>query len=183
MERVEVLRWLQVHPNDIQGDAEVLVVRCERAVRRHASEDAWRSAKDYVEGRMHEWEDEWGTHAGEEFVTREICHQLSYELGKHEPEIEVGAEEHLAGGTVHEALSEEGWRYVSEWVRDIAREEEHEVWGDIVRYTDKHAGEIVRAFGFKNDSDYEHTRSYAEIAAQVAGILAKEFSHKAYPRP
>ena len=183
MERTEIVRWLKVHPNDIRGNPESLVVRCERSVRRHATEDAWRAAKTYVERRMHEWEHEWGTHAGETFVAKEICHQLSYELKRHEPEVEVGAEDHLAGGTIHDALTDEGWRTISGWVREVARQEEHEVWGNIVTFTHRHAGTIVREFDFKDDSDYEHTRSYAEIAAQVAGFLALEYSRQAHPRP
>ena len=182
MDRAEVLRWLKNHSNEIQGSPESLIVRCERTVRRHAAEDAWRSAKVYVETRMPAWENEWGAHAGEVFVAKEICHQLAYELKHHEPEIEAGAEELLAGGTVHNALTDEGWSRVSEWVREIAREEEHEVWRDIIRFTDKRGAEIARRFGFKADSDYDHTRGYSEIAAQVAGILATEYSQQAHPR-
>jgi hypothetical protein len=183
MNRTEVLRWLKVHSNEIQGNPERLIERCERTVRRHAAEDAWLSAKSYVESRMHEWEKEWGTHAGESFVAREICHQLAYELKQHEPEVEVGAEEHLAGGRIQSALTDEGWGFVSGWVRDVAQREEHEVWSDIVRFTDKRGREIVRHFDFKDDSDYEHTRSYSVIASRVAGILARDYSLQAHPRP
>lgn len=181
MERREVVQWLRVHPNDIQGNPESLVVRCERSVRRHAAEEAWHSAKAYVEKRKREWEKEWGTHAGETFVAKEICVQLAYELKHHEPKIEIGDEENLAGSEVQEALTTAGWNRVSEWVREVAQAEEHDVWCDIVRFTGKHGAQIARDFDFKDDSDYDHTRTYPEIAAQVAGILAEEYERHAQP--
>ena len=48
--------------------------------------------------------------------------------------------------------------------------------GDLL---DKYGAKIARDFDFKDDSDYDHTRTYSKIAAQVAGILAEEYARHA----
>ena len=59
MDRNQLMTWLSGHPEAISGNPGEFLDRCERTVRRHARETAWRSARNYVEHRMHDWESEW----------------------------------------------------------------------------------------------------------------------------
>ena len=182
MERTAILEWLRQHPDLVHGDAEEVVDRCERAVRRHAREDAWLVAKRYVAERQHGWEEAPGAHASETFVAREVCQRLALELRDHEPAPHGGDEEHLAGGPIKSALAPEGWEHLIPWILQIAREEEHEAWLEIVRHTRQQARELIRAHHLSSDNSFDHTRCYGDVAAQIAGILARDFSEHAFPR-
>ena len=183
MTRDEILHWLEDHPAAVHGSPSEIVEHCERAVRRHAAEDAWLAAKSWAERRRREWETHgWGNHASEAFATREVCHQLAWELRHHEPAVATGAEEHLAGGPVKAALEPEGWAVLSAWVLDLAREQEHATWREIVQYTDRRARSLVRERHLSSDTGLEGARHYPEIAAEVAGLLARDYSAHAHPR-
>lgn len=183
MDRATVLTWLRRHPEVVHGDAEAIVSRCEDAVRRHAREDAWIGAKRYVAERGHEWEESHGARASEAFVAREVCQLLADGLKRHEPTPQEGDEEHLAGGPVKAALEPEGWQFMIPWIIEVARDEEHRTWGEIVRHTKKHARELIASHHLSSDTDFDHTRCYGDVAAQIAGILARDFSEHAFPRP
>ena len=58
----------------------------------------------------------------------------------------------------------------------IAREEEHEAWREIVRHTRQQAQQLIRAHHLSSEIRFDHTRCYGEVAAQIAGILARDFS-------
>ena len=64
----------------------------------------------------------------------------------------------------------------------VAREEEHEAWREIVRHTKHQARELIRSHHLSSDSSFDHTRCYGDVAAQIAGILARDFSEHAFPR-
>jgi hypothetical protein len=181
MDRVTVLGWFQKHSEVVHGDAEEIVSRCERAVRRHAREDAWLSAKRYVVERQDVWEAGYGAHASEAFVAREVCQQLAEELRDHEPTPHPGDEEHLAGGKVKAALERDGWEHLIPWILEIAREEEHRTWGEIVRYTKRHARELIESHHLSSDTSFDHTRCYGDVATQIAGILAHDLAEHAFP--
>jgi predicted nucleic acid-binding protein len=132
--------------------------------------------------RAREWQGEWSPPASEVFVTTEVCHELAWELAHREPEVEAGAEEHLAGGPVREALPDESWEKVRDWVHQLAAEEEHQAWSEIVRYTVRRAKDIIRKQGFARDTGWDERRRYSEIASHVAQILAREYSLHAHPR-
>ena len=108
MKREAVLEWFDKHPDALQGDLLPTLERCEQAVRRHATEDAWLAAKHYVEQRQHDWEKLHGAHASEAYVAKEVCHQLADELRRHEPTPKDGDEDHLLGGPLKAAFDEEG---------------------------------------------------------------------------
>ena len=183
MNRNEILHWLEDHPGAVHCSAGEIVDRCERAVRRHAAEDAWLAAKSWAEKRRREWASHgWGNHASEAFVAREVCHQLAWELRHHEPSVATGSEEHLAGGPVKEALEPEGWAVLSGWVLDLARQQERSTWQEIVRFTDRRARSLVRERHLSDETSLEDARHYPEIAADVAGLLARDYSVRAYPR-
>lgn len=182
MDRATVLEWFRQHPDVVHGDPEEIVDRCERAVRRHAREDAWLLAKRYVAERQHAWEESHGAHASEAFVAREVCRQLAQELRDHEPAPARGDEEHLAGGPVKAALEQDGWAYLIPWIMEVARDEEHRTWREIVSHTKRHAQELIRSHHLSSDTSFDHTRCYGDVASQIAGILARDFSEHAFPR-
>ena len=92
------------------------------------------AAKRWAEERRRDFEAEsWGNHSSEAFVANEVYHQLAWELRRHEPTLAAGAEEHLAGGPVQRPLHLEAWELVARWVREIASDQQHAVWREIVR--------------------------------------------------
>ena len=182
MDRSEVLRWFREHPATAHGDPEEIVSRCERAVRRHAAEDAWLAAKHYVERRGHEWEHEWSPPASEAFVTPEVCHQLAWELKSREPEVTMEDSERLAGGPVKEALEPEAWSFLRRWIQELAEEEEHRIWQEIVRFTDRRAKSLAKERKLSDRWDWDEGHRYTVIAAHVAEILARDYSLHAHPR-
>lgn len=182
MDRSVVLDWLRGHQDLVHGDPEAVVVRCEWGVRRHAREDAWVAARRYVAARQHEWEGSHGAHASEAFVAREVCRQLADELAHHEPAPHPGDEEHLAGEGVRVALEHEAWAFMIPWIMALAREEEHRTWNEVVAHTRRRAQELIRGHHLSNDTRFDHTRCYNDVAARIAGILAEDYSQHAFPR-
>jgi hypothetical protein len=182
MERESVLQWFEDHPDAVHADMRELVSRCERAVRRHAREDAWLAAKHYVTDRCHAWEEVAGAHASEAYVAREVCGQLAYDLKHHEPALHPGDEDHLAGGFVKAAVEREGWEFLISWIMDLARDEEHETWGEIVRYTQRRARDLIREHHLSDDCSFDHSHCYGEIASRIAGLLARDYSTHAFYR-
>lgn len=181
MNRNDALQWLEQHRHLVHGDPQEIIDRCERAVRRHAVEDAWLAAKAYVESRRHEWEHEWGMPASAAFVAREICRQLAWELGQHEPHVQPGDAPHLAGGTVQRALEPEAWDQLCAWILELAESAEHRAWQEIVRFTGRHGGQLAREHHLSNDSDWSPESTWAAHAARVAALIEREFSQHAYP--
>jgi len=183
MGREAILHWLEGHRASLEGEPQELLERCERAVRRHATEAAWLAAKSWAERRRREFEAEaWGNHASEAFVASEVCHQLAWELAHREPVVEPGSEERLAGGPLRRRLAPRGWHVLEPWIREIAARQEHAVWSEIVRFTHQRARGLVRERQLSHDCDPERARHYPEIAAEVVGLLAREYSLHAYPR-
>ena len=182
MDRHAVEDYFRTNPPSNRIDVKELLDRCERAVQRHAREDAWLAAKAYALGRARQWQAEWSAPASERFVATEVCHELAWELAHHEPKVEPGAEEHLVGRLVKEVLPAEAWAAIREWVLELAAEEEHRAWREIVDFTDHRARYIIRHEGFTRESSWEEDHQYAAIAAHVARILAHEYSLHAHPR-
>ena len=181
MKRESVLQWLERHPDTVHVNARELVSRCERAVRRHASEDAWLAAKQYVSQRWQGEREALGGHASEAYVAREVCSQLADELKHHEPTVHPGDEEHLAGGPVKSAVEPVGWEVLVRWIMDLAREQEHQTWQEIVRYTQLRARDLIREHHLSDDCDFDHTRCYGEIAPEIAEILERDYTNHAFP--
>jgi hypothetical protein len=182
MNRHAVEDYFRKNPPSNRIDVTELLDRCERAVQRHAREDAWLAAKAYALDRARQWQSQWGGPASERFVTGEVCHEMAWELAHHEPKVESGAEEHLVGRLVKELLSAEAWGVIREWVLGLAAEEEHRAWREIVDFTDHRARHIIRREGFTLESSWDEDHQYSAIAAHVARILAHEYSLHAHPR-
>jgi hypothetical protein len=183
MNREQILHWLEDHRAEIHGEPAELVARCERAVRRHATEEAWLAAKAWAERRRREYAAEtWGNHASDAFVAGEVCHQLAWELAHHEPELGPDCEERLAGGPLRRAVGEQGWQAIAPWIRELAAKQEHAVWSEIVRFTHQRARSLAKDGQLSRECDLEHARHYPEVAAEIAGLLARDYSIHAHPR-
>jgi hypothetical protein len=183
MFREEILDWMGRHRHAIGGDPAELVGRCERAVRRHATEAAWLAAKAWAERRRRDFEAEpWGNHASDAFVASEVCHQLAWELAHHEPDVAAGSEERLAGGPLRRQLEDEAWQTAAPWIRELAVAVEHATWREIVRFTHARARSLVRERHLSHECDLDHARHYPEIAAEIAGALAQDYALHAFPR-
>ena len=182
MERRELERWFRENPPESRVDVQELLSRCETAARRHAREDAWLAAKQWALDRANRWEGGWSPPASEHFVAIEVCHELAFELAQHEPAVAAGDGERLAGGPVVAALSPEAWRKIRDWVLEIAAEEEHATWKEVVRYTDRRARGLIREAGFTREIGWDPDHGYSAIAAHVARMLARDFSVHAHPR-
>lgn len=182
MDRGEVLRWLEEHPREVHGVPSDIVDRCESEVRRHAAEDAWLAAKAYVEGRMHEWEREWGFHASESSVAKEVCPMLARELQRREPEVREGDERHLVGEEVLSSLEPEARARVVEWVRETAREVEHRIWQEIVRFTKEEGQDLVKKGRVSDDHSWEGGENYFSKAAHIAQLLMADYESRAHPK-
>jgi hypothetical protein len=183
MDRAEVARWLEEHPDAVHVDVERLLDRCEDAVRRRAAEAAWLRAKEVAEERLHDWERSYGLPASEAFVAREICHQLAQELRGLEPRVEDGSEERLAGRDAFAALEPDAREELRRWVHDLAAQEEHRVWLEILRFTDREGGVLEREGRMSKDLSWDPEHSYARTAEKVMHILVDEFEAHAHPRP
>jgi hypothetical protein len=179
MDRQEILSWLTAHPDQVRGDPSELVERCEQATLRHAAEDAWLAARDYVLERMHQWEAMWGFHASEEHVAREICPMLARELQQHEPRPRVGDEAHFAGEDLLRTLGPAARERVVDWILSLATDEEHRAWREVVRFTRRHGRDLIRAGRVSRDGSWEATENYRSKAAHVAELLARDLERLA----
>jgi hypothetical protein len=180
MRRNDVMNWLEHHPRCVHGDARRLLYCCDIEVRKHAEEDAWMRAKSIVEEQKEVWEHSWGFHASEAFVAREICHKFALKMRELEPEVPEGDEEELAGEGVMAAFEPEARPILCKWIHDLACEEEHHVWQDIVRFTDKRAIALEREGKLSRELSWEGSHPYTETAARVAGILASDCERRAH---
>ncbi len=183
MDRQDVMSWLRMHPDAVHADPEELVERCERAVRRHAAEEAWLHAKAIALARVEQWEHAFGNPSSEGFVAREACHELAGELREHEPKVEEGSEDDFADPAALEALEPEGRDCLRRWIRDLAREEEHRVWLEVVRFTHRRGGALVREGRVGRDLTWDPDHSYARAASKVMRILAEDYEAHAHARP
>lgn len=176
MNRAEVEKWLEEHPAQVHGVPHDIVESCEQAVRMHAAEDAWEAARSYVEGRMHDFEHQWGFHATEAGVARELCVKLAKELAQHEPEVGRKDAPHLADERVLGALEPDARRRVVDWVCDLAREVEHRIWGQIVDLTRKEGRKLVRDGELSDVRRWDSMRSYGDQAAHVAQLVLRDYA-------
>jgi hypothetical protein len=175
MNRAEVLRWLEEHPAQVHDLPRELVDRCEGAVREHAAEDAWQAARAYVEGRMHEQEHVFGGVSSEAYVAKEITAALARELVRHEPSVEAGAEVHLAGEEILGALEPEAREKVIEWVCQLAREVEHQVWAEIVRFTKQEGKSLAHSHEVSDDVRWEAAGNYPKKVAHIAQLVLRDY--------
>ena len=91
-------------------------------------------------------------------------------------------EEHLAGGTVRSRLEQSWWEFLIPWIMELARGEEHRAWREVVHHTRRRARDLIRDKHLSDDTHFDQTKCYGDVAARVAGILAEDYSEHAFPR-
>jgi hypothetical protein len=183
--RTELVAWLRAHRDAVHGDPDEIVDRVERDARRRAAEAAWLHAKEYAQAEVARWRARsQGSHASEDCVAREVCHDFARELRQHEPHDEADGDEHrwLAPDTLR-ALGDEARGPVRSFLHDVVGEEEHRVWAEVVRFTNHRASTLVRDGVVSTVDGWDETPSYRETAAHVSEILAEDFEARAHPRP
>ena len=183
MERRELITWLNQHPEDVHGQPEAAVRKCEEEVAEHTEEEAWLHARDIAEERNLYWQTAWGAHASEKFVAREVCQELAAELKRKEPVPEDGHEGTYVDEDVLTALEPEARSIVLEYVHDLARGEEHRAWLEVLRFTRERGRSLARDDSYSSDLTFDGTHSYAETAARVMDVLAHDFERRAHTKP
>lgn len=174
MERSDILDFARSHPGAIHVDGDRFVELVEREVRRHVEAEAWSHARREIERRLAELVPERGLPASEEFVAREVCHELARDLRHDEPHVEPGSEERLAGPVAMGEVEPEARELVRRFVHDLAEQLEHRVWQDIVRRADHRGRELVREHKVSSELRWDMSRRYSMTAERVLRMLAEE---------
>ena len=68
------------------------------------------------------------------------------------------------------------------YVFDLARQEEHDTWLQVMDFTREKGQALARQRTFSKQLDFEQTHGYAETAARVMHILAEDFDKLAHRR-
>jgi len=175
MERKEILDWLRSHRESVHADPAAVLEQAEREARRQAAQDAWRHARAIAERQVALWSGRsQGIHSREDWAAREFCHELARELRHLEPTPD-GDDAHWLGSETLGAVESEARERLRAWVREVAGDEEHRVWREVVRFTDARARSLVREGRVSTEERWEYTHSYAETAARLAAILAEDY--------
>lgn len=180
MTRDEILAWLREHQASIHDEPEAALASAEREARRRAAEDAWQHARAIAEEQIRYWSQRsHAMHAREDWVAREVCHELARELKHLEPR-PADDVAHWLGPATLARFDREAREQLRAWIRDVAGQEEHRVWQDVVRFTDARARSLVREGELSTQDGWEYTHSYAETAARLAAILARDYEARAH---
>jgi hypothetical protein len=179
MERTQILDWLRSHRESVHADPAGVLDRAEAGARRQAACDAWLHAKAIAERQLALWSQRSkGIHSREDWAAREFCHELAREMKHLEPHPEAD-EAHWVDRETLGALDGDARAQLREWVREIAGEEEHRVWREVVRFTDSRARSLMREGRISTEERWEYTHSYAETAVRLAAILADDYDEHA----
>jgi len=179
MRRDEILEWLRAHRESVRGEPEQMLERAEHDARRHAAEQAWLHAQEIAERELASWKSRsQGSHAAEDNVAHEFCHDLARELKHLEPHPEGGEAALVDPGTL-DAFTQEARERLRTWVAEVAGKEEHRVWKEVVRFTHARAKSLIREGTVSTASGWELTHSYTETAVRLAAILAHDYEERA----
>ncbi len=181
--RDDLLDWLSHHPDSVNGSADEALDVVEHEVRRYARELAWHRAIDIAHERGEAWSHRSrGMHCPEDWAACEFCKELASDLRMLEPVPEEGSEEEFAGKSHLARFSGESRDRVMHWVHDLAAEEEHEAWRDVIRFTKKRAETWIEKGMISTEQRWELTHSYTEAAVHASELLEKEYALKAHER-
>ena len=176
MERLELENWLIHHPDSIHSDPDTLLDECEREIRDHAQRDAWVQAKEIAEQNLRRFEHGFvGYPASDTFVTREVCREIARELKHHEPIPDDQDAQAWLSEMLLDSLDPEARRMFLDWLRDLARAEEHLAWLEIVRFTSRRARGLIREGHMTDQCDWDLDHTYPIVAASVVKMLIAEF--------
>jgi chromosome partitioning protein len=174
--REDVLLWLASHPEAVHGEPGEILQRCEERVRRHTVEDAWQSARSLVEEHTSWLERWWRTHAGESAPLEAVCHALARQMRVHEPTLGESETQRLLDADLLAALDPDARSLMQSWVCDLAREEEHHAWLDVVHYTDARGASLEREM---SSARGRRPGDAHQRAVRIAQILARDFERHA----
>ena len=173
MKRKDVERWFDHHP-EASARPGTLLDRCESEIRLHANQEAWGRAREIMEGRLAYFEQSFGLPASDAFVAREVCHEVAKELRRREPQVPEGSELAWVSESLLATLSPGARVTLGEWLHDLARDEEHAAWLEVVRFTDRFSRQLIRN-GMSNELHWDFDHSYTKNAARVARLLLREY--------
>jgi hypothetical protein len=173
MERQDVVQWLERHPESVHTDPHRLLDRCERALRSQVTEGAWRHAIEIAERHLHHWEGSFGLPAGDDFVAREVCHELARDLRHHEPQPTVEVER--VSDAALDALDPPAASRLREWLDELARQDEHRTWLEVVHFTDHLASRLAREGGLSSATTWDFRHSYPRTAERIVRLLIREY--------
>ena len=183
MERKEVLEWLTSHPQEVPESPEAILSRCEESVHDHVTEETWLKACQVARERERYWlDDGGGAHASEAFVAREVCSELAGELRRLEPVPEMTELGGWFDAATLASLGAAGRSLLLRYVLELARREEHEAWLEVMDFTRRRGLDLAHQREFSKQLDFERTHGYAETAARVMHILARDFERHAHPQ-
>jgi hypothetical protein len=180
MKRDEILDWMRAHREAVHGDPEQILERAESDARHHAAEHAWLHAKRIAEREAESWRlASLGSHAAEDTVALELCHDLAREMRHQEPHPDAD-ERKLLGSETLAALGPDARLQLRPWIGEIAGMEEHRVWDEVVRFTHDRAMSLIRDGTMSRTSGWEDTHSYTETAVRLSILLAHDFETRAH---
>jgi len=183
MKRDDILDWMRSHRESVCGDPEQILGRAEFAARHHAAEHAWLHAKEIAEREAASWTGcSLGSHAAEDTVALEVCHDLARELRQHEPKPE-GDPDALLDSETLAAFGQDARAQLRAWIGEVAGQEEHRTWNEIVRFTHARARSLIRDGTMSTASGWDSTHSYSETALRIATILARDYEQHARAVP
>ena len=179
MERLDLETWFAHHPGSTDTPPDALLDQCESEIRDHAKHDAWVHAREIAEQRLRRFERVFGLPASDEFVTREVCHEIARELKQHEPHPDAGIAAEWVGEQLLASVDAEARVMLRTWFLDLAEREEHEAWRSIVRFTDHLARTLIHEEHLTADLEWDFDRSYPKVAARVVRMMIDEFDRQA----
>jgi chromosome partitioning protein len=143
-DRARLQQWLVAHPGAVHGSGSAALASCEQAVRRQASQGAWRQARLLLEGERLAWQSPSPAREPARLAAARLCHTLAHRLRELEPLVEDGCEERLASGVSLAAFGIEAREPVGRWIRSLAHEYEHREWLKVVSFTDARGRRLLR---------------------------------------
>jgi hypothetical protein len=180
MKREEILDWMRAHREAVRGDPEQILQRAESDARHHAAAHAWLHAKRMAEREAEGWrESSLGSHAAEDTVALELCHDLAREMRHHEPHPDADPTALLEPETLA-ALGPDARAQLRSWIGEVAGQEEHRVWDEVVHFTHDRALSLIREGAMTKVSGWEDTHFYTETAVRLSTLLAHEFEERAH---
>lgn len=179
MKRDEILDWMRSHHESVRGDPEQLLSRAENETRHHAAVHAWLHAKEIAEHEAESWRNRSpGSHAAEDTVASELCHDLARELRHLEPHPDPDEAAFLDSETLA-AFAPEARMMLRSWIGEVAGEEEHRVWKEVVRFTRARAKSLIHEGALSTVGGWELTHFYTETAVRVVEILVRDYEEHA----
>jgi chromosome partitioning protein len=172
-DRARLQQWLIAHPGAVHGDDNAALASCERAVRRQASEDAWRQARVLLEDRRLAWQASYPAREPAPLAAARLCHTLADRLRELEPLVDDGCEERITGGVPLAPFGSEAREPVGRWVRGLAHEYEHREWLKVVSFTDARGRRLLQEVPGPDSC------SGGDPALLVTRVLARDYEEHA----